>query len=104
MVGRTPEFMGHKVEAREVKIAALVTLLSAFLIKVGTALAAYIFVHYPDMAWSVQPTAWLNNPGAHGGSDGFVVGLGNRSWKKMLGGSGSDVLNSVVVINENEFI
>jgi len=31
MVGRTPEFMGHKVEAREVKIAALVTLLSAFL-------------------------------------------------------------------------
>ncbi len=26
MVGRTPEFMGHKVEAREVKIAALVTL------------------------------------------------------------------------------
>ncbi len=33
MVGRTPEFMGHKVEAREVKIAALVTLLSAFLVK-----------------------------------------------------------------------
>ena len=23
MVGRTPEFMGHKVEAREVKIAAI---------------------------------------------------------------------------------
>ncbi len=40
MVGRTPEFLGHKVEAREVKIAALVTLLSAFLIKGGTALAA----------------------------------------------------------------
>jgi K+-transporting ATPase ATPase A chain len=40
MVGRTPEFMGHKVEAREVKIAALVTLLSAFIIKGGTALAA----------------------------------------------------------------
>jgi K+-transporting ATPase ATPase A chain len=44
MVGRTPEFMGHKVEAREVKIAALVTLLSAFIIKGGTALAAYYFV------------------------------------------------------------
>ena len=26
MVGRTPEFMGHKVEAREVKIAALITI------------------------------------------------------------------------------
>jgi hypothetical protein len=33
MVGRTPEFMGHKVEAKEVKIAALVTLVCAFLIK-----------------------------------------------------------------------
>jgi len=69
MVGRTPEFMGHKVEAREVKIAALITLLSAFLIKVGTAFAAYIFVHHPDLAWSVQPSAWLNNPGAHGFSE-----------------------------------
>jgi K+-transporting ATPase ATPase A chain len=41
MVGRTPEFLGHKVEAREVKIAALVWLLTAFLVKGGTALAAY---------------------------------------------------------------
>ena len=31
MVGRTPEFMGHKVEAREVKIAAIVTLFRHFL-------------------------------------------------------------------------
>ena len=44
--GRTPEFMGHKVEAREVKIAAIVTILSAFLIKAGTAFAAYMFVHH----------------------------------------------------------
>ena len=66
MVGRTPEFLGHKVEAREVKIAAIVTLLSAFLIKVGTAFAAYMFVHHPDVAWAVKPSAWLNNPGYHG--------------------------------------
>ena len=58
MVGRTPEFMGHKVEAREVKIAALVTLLSAFLIKGFTALACYhLDIH------------WLNNPGFHGFSE-----------------------------------
>ncbi len=31
MVGRTPEFLGHKVEAREIKIAAIITILSAFL-------------------------------------------------------------------------
>lgn len=69
MVGRTPEFMGHKVEAREVKIAALVTLLSAFLIKGFTALAAYMVVHHPEIAWQVRPGAWLNNPSYHGFSE-----------------------------------
>jgi potassium-transporting ATPase potassium-binding subunit len=69
MVGRTPEFMGHKVEAREVKIATLVTLLSAFLIKGFTALAAYLVAHHPDLAWGVKPSAWLNNPGYHGFSE-----------------------------------
>ncbi len=69
MVGRTPEFMGHKVEAREVKIAALVTLLSAFLIKAFTALAAYMVVHHPEIAWQVKPGAWLNNPSYHGFSE-----------------------------------
>ncbi|MBK6382473.1 MAG: potassium-transporting ATPase subunit KdpA [Chitinophagaceae bacterium] len=69
MVGRTPEFMGHKVEAREVKIAALITLLSAFLIKGFTALAAYMVAHHPDIAWQVKPGAWLNNPSYHGFSE-----------------------------------
>lgn len=69
MVGRTPEFMGHKVEAREVKIAALITLLSAFLIKGFTALATYMVVHHPDINWAVKPTAWLNNPSYHGFSE-----------------------------------
>jgi potassium-transporting ATPase potassium-binding subunit len=69
MVGRTPEFMGHKVEAREVKIAALVSLLAAFLIKGGTALAAYVLVHHPNVAWDMKPTAWLSNPSNHGFSE-----------------------------------
>src|ERR1700744_3035146 len=69
MVGRTPEFMGHKVEAREVKISALVTLLSAFLIKGGTAIASYILVYHANADWAMKPTAWLNNPGFHGFSE-----------------------------------
>jgi len=69
MVGRTPELMGHKVEAREVKIAAIVTILSAILIKGGTALASYFFVHHPNADWSVKPSAWLNNPSYHGFSE-----------------------------------
>ncbi len=42
MVGRTPEFLCHKVEAREMKVASIVALLHPFVILVGTALAAYL--------------------------------------------------------------
>ncbi len=71
MVGRTPEFFGRKVEAREIKIASIVALLSTLLVKGGTALAVWFFVKYPDAAgvasdWAVKPSAWLNNPGNHG--------------------------------------
>ncbi|HEY6976896.1 MAG TPA: potassium-transporting ATPase subunit KdpA [Chitinophagaceae bacterium] len=69
MVGRTPEFMGHKVEAREIKIAAIITIFSAFLIKAGTAFAAYMFVHHPDVHRAAKPSAWLNNPDFHGFSE-----------------------------------
>lgn len=69
MVGRTPEFMGHKVEAREIKLAAFVTLLSAFVIKGGAALAAYFVAHHPEIGWAVKPGAWLNNPSYHGFSE-----------------------------------
>ncbi len=62
MVGRTPELLGKKVEAREVKIAMLVTLLSALLIKGGTALAAWTITNDPSLLW-------LNNPGFHGFSE-----------------------------------
>ena len=69
MVGRTPEFLGHKVEAREMKIAVLIALLHPFLILVGTALSAWTFVNYPEVAWAVKPANWLNNPGFHGFSE-----------------------------------
>lgn len=69
MVGRTPEFLGHKVEAREVKIAALITLLSPFMIMAGTAIAAYVFTNHGGADWAVKPSAWLNNPSFHGFSE-----------------------------------
>ena len=47
MVGRNPRIMGHKVEAREMKIASIVALLHPFVILVGTAPAAYLYVHAP---------------------------------------------------------
>ncbi|HEY8929327.1 MAG TPA: potassium-transporting ATPase subunit KdpA [Mucilaginibacter sp.] len=69
MVGRTPEFLGHKVEAREVKIAALITLLSPFLILAGTAISSYIVTYHANINWAVKPSSWLNNPGYHGFSE-----------------------------------
>lgn len=66
MVGRTPELFGRKVEAREIKIASLVALLSTLLVKGGVAIAAWITVNYPDADWAVKPSAWLNNPSYHG--------------------------------------
>jgi K+-transporting ATPase ATPase A chain len=69
MVGRTPEFMGRKIEAREMKIASLIALLHPFIILVGTSFAAYVLVHFPDINWATKPTAWLNNPGSHGFSE-----------------------------------
>ena len=69
MVGRTPEFMGRKIEAREMKIASLIALLHPFLILVGTSIAAYVLVHFPNANWATKPSAWLNNPSYHGFSE-----------------------------------
>jgi K+-transporting ATPase ATPase A chain len=69
MVGRTPEFMGRKIEAREMKIASLIALLHPFLILVGTSVATYILVNFPNINWATKPSAWLNNPAYHGFSE-----------------------------------
>ena len=91
MVGRTPEFLGKKIEAREMKIATIVALLHPFVILVGTSLAAYLYVHAPSFV--ENEGGWLNNPGFHGLSEmlyeftscaanngsGFE-GLGDNTW------------------------
>lgn len=64
MVGRTPEFLGKKVEAREVKIAMVIALLHPFLILGGTALATYLYNSDPE-----SYAGWLANPGYHGFSE-----------------------------------
>ena len=60
MVGRTPEFFGKKIEAREMKIAMIVALLHPLMILAGTALATA----FPGIT-----SGTLNNPGFHGFSE-----------------------------------
>jgi len=62
MIGRTPDFLGKKIEAREVKIAALIVILHPLLILIGTAISAYALTQDPSLGW-------LNNPGHHGLSE-----------------------------------
>jgi K+-transporting ATPase ATPase A chain len=64
MVGRTPEFLGKKIEAKEMKIATIIALLHTLLILSFTALSSYLFAHDPKTYAS-----WLNNPGYHGFSE-----------------------------------
>ncbi len=64
MVGRTPEFLGKKIETKEMKIAMVIALLHPLLILTGTALASAVFTSDPDTY-----SAWLANPGYHGFSE-----------------------------------
>jgi len=59
MIGRTPEYLGWRVEAREVKLALFALLAHGLFILVGTA----IFAATP---WGVDT---LNNSGPHGFSE-----------------------------------
>jgi K+-transporting ATPase ATPase A chain len=66
MVGRTPEFLGKKVEAREMKLASLALLWHPLAILVGTAIACYVWATTGDPGGAL---GWLKNPGAHGFSE-----------------------------------
>jgi K+-transporting ATPase ATPase A chain len=71
MVGRTPEYLGKKIEAYEMKMASLVILVPAAVILVGTAIACVL----------PAGTAPLGNPGAHGFTEilyAFSSGGGNN--------------------------
>jgi K+-transporting ATPase ATPase A chain len=66
MIGRTPEFLGKKVEAREMKLASLALLWHPLAILVGTAIACYVWATTADPGSAL---AWLKNPGPHGFSE-----------------------------------
>jgi K+-transporting ATPase ATPase A chain len=59
MVGRTPEYLGKKIEAYEMKMASLVVLIPCALVVVGTAIAVL----------APAGVAGIANPGVHGFSE-----------------------------------
>jgi K+-transporting ATPase ATPase A chain len=59
MIGRTPEYVGKKIESFEMKMVSIVILLTPLLVLVGTSVAVL----------SAAGTAGIANPGAHGFSE-----------------------------------
>ena len=59
MIGRTPEYLGKKIEAREMKLASIFILTTPMVVLAGTAISVM----------SGGGTAGVANPGAHGFSE-----------------------------------
>ena len=59
MVGRTPEYLGKKIEVREMKLASLFILTTPFVVLLGTAIGVM----------TSAGVAGIANPGAHGFSE-----------------------------------
>ncbi|MDD4930252.1 MAG: potassium-transporting ATPase subunit KdpA [Gallionella sp.] len=71
MIGRTPEYLGKKIEAFDIKMASLVILFPPLIILGGTALAVMLAVGKSS----------IYNPGAHGFSEvlyAFSSAVGNN--------------------------
>jgi K+-transporting ATPase ATPase A chain len=59
MIGRTPEYLGKKIEAFEMKMASVFILTTPFAVLIGTAVAVM----------AIAGKAGVGNPGAHGFSE-----------------------------------
>ena len=71
MIGRTPEYLGKKIEAFEMKMASLVALIPHIFILIPTAIAVL----------TVAGKAGISNPGPHGFSEilyAFSSAAGNN--------------------------
>lgn len=77
MVGRTPEYLGKKIEAYEMKMAALVVLIPPMIVLVGTALAVL----------NPSALASLQDKGAHGFSEILYAysSMGNNNGSAFAG-------------------
>ncbi len=87
MVGRTPEYLGKKVEAREMKLAMIALLVHPIMILMPTGL-------FVATDWGTKA---MNNPGAHG----FSEVLYEFSSSSANNGSGFEGLGDTYGANDN---
>jgi K+-transporting ATPase ATPase A chain len=87
MVGRTPEYLGKKIEMFEMKMAALVILIVNALVKIGTAVAVA----------TKAGVAGIANPGPHGFSEILYAfsSAANNNGSAFAGLNGNSVFYNV---------
>jgi K+-transporting ATPase ATPase A chain len=89
MIGRTPEYLGKKIEAYEMKMASLMILIPPILVLVGTAIS----VAYP------QARASIFNPGSHGFSEVLYAfsSAGNNNGSAFGGLSANNIFYNIAL-------
>jgi K+-transporting ATPase ATPase A chain len=87
MVGRTPEYLGKKVEPFDMKMVCLIVLVPPLVTLLGTATAVIM----PDVV------SWLTNPGAHGFSEILYSfsSMGNNNGSAFAGFNANTIFTNV---------
>lgn len=97
MVGRTPEYLGKKIEAFEMKMASLCILIPCCVVLIGTAIA----VAGPGLEYlsGEEVKGNLNNPGAHGFSEVLyaVSSAGNNNGSAFAGLTANETFYNVLL-------
>lgn len=88
MVGRTPEYLGKKIEPFDMKMVCLLVLTPPLCTLLGTAAAVLM----------PQASTWLTNPGAHGFSEILYAfsSMGNNNGSAFGGFAANTVFTNVV--------
>jgi len=88
MVGRTPEYLGKKIEPFDMKMVCLIILTPPLMTLFGAAFATVI----PDA------NAWLTNSGAHGFSEILYAftSMGNNNGSAFAGFNGNTAFSNIV--------
>lgn len=87
MVGRTPEYLGKKVEAYEMKMASLMILIPVVIVLGGTAIAVASPLGQGALFQPDVPFTTIYNPGAHGFSEALYAfsSAGNNNGSAFAG-------------------
>jgi K+-transporting ATPase ATPase A chain len=89
MIGRTPEYLGKKIESYEMKMSALILLIPHMCVLIGTAIAVVL----------PQAKQAIFNPGAHGFSEVLYAftSAGNNNGSAFAGISSNNIFYNIAL-------